>query len=127
MVSVFGLFLNNLKSSTANSWWRPSSREISSFEKQRPGMSPLFLSQKIAQNEPEKNIPSTHANANRRSAKERDFASNHFIAHCAFFSMHGTVWIASNNCFFSAPSLMYLSMSFEYVSPCTISLWHWYA
>src|SRR5210317_2665529 len=127
MVSVLGLFLNNLKSSTANSWWRPSSREMSSFEKQRPGMRPRFLSQKIAQKLPLKNIPSTHAKANRRSANERDFASNHFMAHFAFFSIHGTVWIASNNCFFSAPSLMYLSINFEYVSPWTISLWHWYA
>src|SRR6056300_419308 len=124
MVWVDGLFLNNLNNSTANSWWRPSSREMSSLEKQRPGMRPRFFNQKIAQKLPLKNIPSTHANANRRSAKERDFASNHFIAHLAFFSIQGTVWIASNSCFFSAPSLMYLSINLEYVSPWTISLWH---
>src|SRR6056300_1031750 len=124
MVSTPGLLRKVLKSSTANSWWRPSSREMSSFEKHRPGMRPRFFNQKIAQNEPEKKIPSTHANANRRSANERDFVSNHFIAHCAFFSIHGTVWIASKSSFFSDGSLMYLSMSFEYVSPWTISLWH---
>jgi len=41
----------------------PSSLEINSFEKARPGINPLFLSQKIAQNDPLKNIPSTAANA----------------------------------------------------------------
>jgi hypothetical protein len=33
-------------------------------------MRPRFLSQKIAQKEPEKKIPSTAANATQRSAKE---------------------------------------------------------
>ena len=41
----------------------PSSRLMSSLEKQRPGMSPRFFSQKIEQNEPEKKIHSTAANA----------------------------------------------------------------
>ena len=47
----------------------PSSREMSSFEKVSPGMRPRFLSQKMAQKEPEKKMPSTTANATTRSAK----------------------------------------------------------
>jgi hypothetical protein len=42
---------------------------MSSFAKQRTGMRPHFFSQKIAQKEPEKKIPSTAAKAMRRSAK----------------------------------------------------------
>jgi hypothetical protein len=42
---------------------------MSSFEKVSPGMRPRFLSQKMAQKEPEKWMPSTHANASRRCAK----------------------------------------------------------
>ena len=45
--------------------WRPSSREMSSLLKVSPGMSWRFLSQKIAQKEPLKWMPSTHANATR--------------------------------------------------------------
>jgi len=48
----------------------PSSRLISSFEKVRPGINPRFLIQKIAQNDPEKKIPSMAAKATRRSANE---------------------------------------------------------
>lgn len=44
----------------------PSSREINSLEKVRPGMRPLLFNQKMAANEPEKKIPSTAANATRR-------------------------------------------------------------
>lgn len=53
----------------AKSVCRPSSREMSSLEKVRPGMRPRFLSQKMAQKLPLKNIPSTHANATKRCAK----------------------------------------------------------
>jgi len=42
---------------------------ISSLEKVNPGSRPRFLSQKIEQNEPEKNIPSTAAKATSLSAK----------------------------------------------------------
>ena len=58
---------------------RTSSREMSSLEKVRPGMRPRFFSQKIAQKEPEKKMPSTTANATRRSAK-RDDSVIHFSA-----------------------------------------------
>lgn len=40
---------NHLYSRQAKSQWRPSSLEISSFENVKPGMSPLFLSQNMAQ------------------------------------------------------------------------------
>lgn len=39
------------------------------MEKHRPGIRPLFLSQKMAQNDPEKKMPSTAAKATMRSAK----------------------------------------------------------
>lgn len=49
-------------------WWRfTSSLLISSLEKVRPGIRPLFFSQKMAAKEPEKKIPSTAANATTRS------------------------------------------------------------
>ena len=43
---------------------------MSSFEKVRPGIKDFFFNQKIAQNEPEKKIPSTAANPTNLSAKE---------------------------------------------------------
>jgi hypothetical protein len=42
---------------------KPSSLEISSFENVKPYNNDHFLSQNIAQNEPEKKIPSTAAKA----------------------------------------------------------------
>ncbi|KAJ7502345.1 hypothetical protein B0H11DRAFT_1620356, partial [Mycena galericulata] len=51
----------------AKSVCMPSSRLMSSFENVRPGMRPRFFIQKIEANEPEKKIPSTAANATRRS------------------------------------------------------------
>ncbi|CAJ0967808.1 unnamed protein product [Ranitomeya imitator] len=48
-------------------YYPTSSRLISSLEKVRPGISPRFFSQKIAANDPEKNMPSTAANATIRS------------------------------------------------------------
>jgi hypothetical protein len=59
-----------LYSRQAKSVCIPSSLEISSLEKVRPGMSPLFLSQKIEQKLPLKKIPSTAAKATSLSAKE---------------------------------------------------------
>ena len=43
---------------------------MSSFEKHNPCMRPLFLSQKMAPKDPEKNIPSAAAKAIMRSAKD---------------------------------------------------------
>merc|ERR1712242_567242 len=63
-----GLFFKWWNMRQAKSVWRPSSREISSLLKVRPGIKPRFFSQKIAANEPEKKIPSTEAYAMIRSA-----------------------------------------------------------
>jgi hypothetical protein len=57
----------------AKSQCSPSSLLINSFEKVKPGINPRFLSQNIAQNEPEKNIPSTAANATSLSANDARF------------------------------------------------------
>jgi len=89
----------------ANSVWRPSSLEMNSFEKVSPGIKPHFLIQKIAQNDPEKKIPSTDANAIKRSANELE-SLIHFKAHSAFFFITGTFSIAFKRKFFSSLSLM---------------------
>jgi hypothetical protein len=93
--------------------WRPSSREMSSLEKVRPGMRPRFLSQKIEANEPEKKMPSTAAKAMRRSANVERVSVIHLRAHEAFFWMHGMVSMASKRYDRRAASLMYVSMRRE--------------
>ena len=77
--------LSLLWRSTANSVWRASSLDISSFENVSPGMSPRFLSQNMLQNEPEKNIPSTHANATSRVAKLLRLSPIHFFCPIGLF------------------------------------------
>ena len=67
----------------AKSQWSPSSWLISSLLKHRPGIKPRFFSQKIAQKEPEKKMPSTAANAIMRSAKLAELVLHHLRAHCA--------------------------------------------
>ena len=66
-------FINFRYSRIANSVCNASSREINSLLKVRPGIKPRFFNQKIEQNAPEKNIPSTQANATSRAAKESSF------------------------------------------------------
>jgi hypothetical protein len=58
-------------------------------------MRPRFLIQNIAAKEPEKNIPSTAANATSLSAKVEVLSDIHRNAHAAFFLMQGIVSIAS--------------------------------
>ena len=94
----------------------PSSRLISSLLKQSPGIRPRFFNQKMAQKEPEKNMPSTAANAIMRSAKLTVVESHHLSAHCAFRWTQGTVLIARRRCIFFVGSLTYMSMRSEYVS-----------
>ena len=94
---------------------------MSSFENERPGMSPRFLSQKIAQKDPLKKIPSTHANATRRWANGASLES-HSSAHSAFLLTEGTVSMARNRSAFSAGSLTSLSIMSEYVSEWILSL-----
>ena len=77
----------------AKSVWSPSSLEISSFENVSPGISDLFLSQNIAQNEPEKKIPSTAANATNLYWKVLVLFI-HFMAQPAFSLMTSTFEIA---------------------------------
>ena len=60
----------------------------------------------MEQKEPEKKMPSMHANAKRRSANE-SLESIHFNAQSAFFFTHGMVSMAQNRWFFSTGSLMY--------------------
>ena len=74
----------------AKSQCNPSSRLMSSLENVKPRINPRFFSQKIAQNEPLKKIPSTHANPTRRSAKLASLPI-HRIAQSAFFATVGTV------------------------------------
>ena len=80
----------------AKSQCNPSSRLMSSFEKHSPGMRPLFLSQTMAQKDPEKIIPST-----AEKAKDAWSASHHRRAQLAFLLTHGTVSIAHSKCIFS--------------------------
>ena len=57
---------------------------------------PRFFNQKIAANEPEKNIPSTAAKATTRSAYVAFLSAIHLSAQSAFFLTHGIVSIALN-------------------------------
>jgi hypothetical protein len=84
---------------------RPSSLDINSFENVSPGIKPLFFNQNIAQNEPEKNIPSTHAKATSLTANLwSEFI--YFKAQSAFFLIDVKFSIALNNLFFSSSSLI---------------------
>jgi len=59
----------------------------------RPGINPLFFSQKIEQKLPEKKIPSTAAKATSLSAKELP-EWIHCMAHYAFLVMTGMFAVA---------------------------------
>lgn len=73
-----------------------SSLEINSLLKVKPGINPLFLSQNTAAKLPEKNIPSTAANATNRSPKVALISPIHLSAQSAFFFTQGMVSIALN-------------------------------
>src|SRR6266480_2535431 len=85
-----GLFLIWEKSRQAKSVCMPSSREINSLEKVKPGMRPRFLSQKMEAKAPLKKMPSTAAKATRREANVDCLSEIHLNAQSAFFLMHGT-------------------------------------
>jgi hypothetical protein len=89
--SLLGRFLRREKSRQAKSVCMPSSREMSSLEKVRPGIRPRFLSQKMDANEPLKKIPSTAAKAIRRVAKVEFLSEIHRRAQSAFLRMQGTM------------------------------------
>ena len=100
---------------TANSWCSPSSREISSLLKERPGIRPRFFNQKMEQKDPEKKMPSTQAKATSLCAKGES-GRIHSIAHSAFCFTAGDVSIALNRRAFSSGSRTSLSIMSEYVS-----------
>ncbi|KAH9511215.1 hypothetical protein DERF_009686 [Dermatophagoides farinae] len=112
------LILNSCQSMKrhAKSQCNPSSREINSFENVRPGIRPRFLSQKIAANEPEKKIPSTAANAIKRSANVTESSWVQRIAHLAFFSTQGKLRMALNRKSCSLRSDTYVLINNEYIS-----------
>ena len=66
-------------------------------------MRPRFFTQKIAQNDPEKKIPSIEANAINLSAKHSE-ESIHLKAHLAFKATLGILEIALNKKSFSSAS-----------------------
>ena len=74
-----------------------------------------FLSQNMAQKDPEKKMPSTAANAMIRLAKLALVGSHHVRAQLALRWTHGIVSVAWRMCSFAAASLMYASMSSEYI------------
>ncbi len=91
----------------------PLSRLISSLLKQSPVIRPCFFNQKMAQKEPEKNMPSTAANAIMRLAKLAVVESHHLSAHCAYRWTQWMVLIACRRCIFFVGSLTYVSMRSE--------------
>ena len=74
----------------AKSQCNPSSRLMSSLENVKPRINPRFFNQKMAQKDPLKKIPSTHAKPTRRSAKLASLPI-HLSAQSAFFATVGTV------------------------------------
>jgi len=73
----------------AKSVCNPSSLEISSLENVSPGIIDFFFSQKIAQKDPLKKIPSTALKATSLFAK-LSVLFIYFIAQSAFSAMIGT-------------------------------------
>src|SRR6185312_13624791 len=102
--STGNLFTNWLYNKQAKSQCKPSSREINSLLKLKPGIKPRFFNQNIEQNEPEKKIPSTAAKAIKRSANvPLDIQRK---AHSAFLVTQGRVSIACSKLSFSTASLI---------------------
>ena len=64
---------------------------MSSLEKVRPGIRPLFLSQKMAAKDPEKKMPSTAANATTLVPKSAVSLAIQLSAHWAFCVTQGIV------------------------------------
>ena len=78
-------------------------------------MSPRFLSQKMAQNDPKKNTPSTVANATSCLENLIFVVSHHVRANLNFSWMQGMLVIACRRCAFSKGHLTYVSIKREYV------------
>ena len=99
MTSLDNLLFKSLYKHTAKSVCKPSSLLINSLLKVNPGIRPLFFNQKIAQNEPEKKIPSTAANAITRVAKDDSSSLIQRFAQSAFLRIQGIDSRALNNLF----------------------------
>lgn len=69
-------------------------RSAGRTENVNPGINPLFFSQKMLAKLPEKKIPSTAANATRRSAKTASGSLIHLSAQSALRLIAGIVSIA---------------------------------
>ena len=87
--------------------WRTAPRAHTAPQRTR------FFNQKMEQKEPEKKMPSTEANAMRRSANVARSRFVHRSAHAALRATQGTVSSALNRNAFSARSVMYVSISRE--------------
>ena len=87
-----------------------SSLLISSLLKVRSGMTPRFLSQNMAANEPEKKMPSTAANETSLSAYVDCLSSIHRNAHSAFFFMHGMCSMALKRRILFAHKVQYVKI-----------------
>ena len=95
---------------------------INSFENVSPGIKPRFFNQYIEQKAPEKNTPSTHANATNLVAKLDRLSLIHLIAQSAFFLIHGNSFRELNRRDFSVLSVIYVSINVEYIILCIFSV-----
>ena len=84
-----------------------------------------FLSQNMAQKDPEKKMPSTAANAMICLAKLALVGSHHVRAQVALWWTHGIVSVAQRICSFVAGSLMFVLISREYISLWMFSTMIW--
>lgn len=82
------LFVNYDYRRHAKSVCNPSSLDINSLEYVSPGINPLFFNQNIEQKDPEKNTPSTAANATNLTANLSELLM-YFRAQLAFFFIEG--------------------------------------
>ncbi|KAH3680048.1 hypothetical protein WICPIJ_008429 [Wickerhamomyces pijperi] len=112
-MSADGLFFKWANNKQAKSVWRPSSRQINSLEKVKPGIKPLFFNQKMEAKEPEKKIPSTAAKATNLSPNKASSSEIHLRAQSAFCLIHGMFSMALNKKSDSFGSLMYVSIKRE--------------
>ena len=88
-----------------------------SLKKSKESERPMSIktSQKMAQNDPENKIPSTHAKA-MSLCENGLFFDIHNCAHSAFLETLGMVWIPLNKCSLLLSFLTYLSIIQDYNS-----------
>lgn len=87
-----------------------------------PGINPLFFNQNTAAKLPEKNIPSTAANATNRSPKVALVSPIHRSAQSAFFLTQGIVSIALNKkSLFKKISLVHVKQIIQQLRQCSLT------